>query len=646
MSRMSCFLHGAPARPNHNIPGVPGLSLAVALGCCVLPRAVAAQSSAQLADLPLEQLANMVVTSVSRRAEPLASASSAVFVITAEDIRRSGATTLPEALRLAPNLDVAQADGNRYAISARGFNSVLANNMLVLIDGRTVYSPLFSGVFWDAQSVLLEDVERIEVISGPKPAMWGSNAVNGVINVVSRSAADTQGTLLKFGAGNREGGAATRYGGALDNGGHYRVYGKYRGSAHSEYADGADVQDGAQHRQGGFRADWDVARDAFVLQGDFYAADIDQAVERSQLGGAHLLARWTRRLADGGEVSGQAYYDRTTRDQPGVLEEVLDTFDVSLQHDLGRIGRHSFNWGGGHRHARDDIENGSAVGFLPPDRILRWTNLFVQDRIALHPDVDVSLGLKAERNIYTGTEWLPTVRLTWRFAEHHAMWARAVRAVRAPSRVDRELFAPPAAPHRFAGGPAFVSEVADVVELGWRGQALPGLSYSVALFHSEYDRLRTFETTPAGLQMANKAEATVRGLEAWASHRITRDWRVRAGGVLLRDQRRLDRDSTHPGSLSPSLGNDPSHWWSVRSMLDVTPHHQFDVALRRVGARPDPAVAAYTAVDARLAWQPRANLEMSLNLRNLFDPGHAEWAPVDNPVEHRRSVYFQIVWVL
>ena len=620
--------------------------LGIVSGLLALPVDGATTSSAQLADMSLEQLSNVVVSSVSRRDEPLAGASSAVFVITAEDIRRSGATTLPEVLRLAPNLDVARGDNNQYAISARGFNSLLANNMLVLIDGRTVYSPLFSGVFWEAQSVLLEDIERIEVISGPKPAMWGSNAVNGVINVISRASSGTQGTLLKAGAGNRESGTLVRYGDELTNGGHYRVYGKYRNAAHTERADGTDVQDGANHRQAGFRADWDEAKDTWTLQGDVYDADIDQPFERREIGGVNLLARWSRQLTHGGELSAQTYYDRTTRDQSGLLEEELDTFDFSFQHNLERRSNHAVNWGGGYRYSRDDIENGTLVGFLPPDRSLRWSNLFVQDQITLRDDITASVAVKAEHNDYTGTEWLPTARLAWHYTDNHMAWARIARAVRAPSRIDREYFAPPVPPYGFAGGPEFQSEVLDVVEVGFRGQALPGLSYSATVFHNEYDHLRTFEATPNGLQMGNKAEASVNGMEAWMSYRVTQHWRLRAGGTLLSDDRRLDADSTHSGSLSSSLGNDPSHWWSLRSMLDLTPTHQFDVAVRRVGARTDPDVSAYTAVDARLAWQPRSEFELSLNAQNLFDPKHPEWTPSTNPIEHERSIYLQAIWTL
>ena len=610
------------------------------------PAHPSARTPAYLADLSLEQLSEIVVTSVSRREENVADAAAAVFVISSEDIRRSGATTLPEVLRLAPNLDVARADGNQYVISARGFNNILADKLLVMIDGRTVYTPLFSGVWWEAQSVMLEDIERIEVVSGPGGTIWGTNAVNGVINVITRGAGASQGTLVSIGAGNRERGAATRYGGELANGGHYRVYGTYRNSDHTERASGANVQDGANHRQAGFRADWGAAADAFTFQGDVYTADIDQPLERREIGGANLLARWARDLGHGNNLNLQLYYDRTTRDHPGLLEEVLDIWDVSFHHGLRQHARHYIVWGGGHRYARDDVDNGPAVGFIPPDRNLRWSNLFVQDNISLSDDLDLTAGVRMERNDYTGTEWMPNLRLAWRFAADQMLWGSVARAVRAPSRVDREYFAPPTPPHGFAGGPDFESEVADVAELGYRAQPVAGLSYSVTVFHSEYDRLRTFEATPIGHQMGNEAEATTQGIETWGSYRVSRDWRLRAGWVVMHEESRLKPGSTHNAPIFPVLGNDPSHWWSLRSSLDITPQHQFDVAVRRIGERPHPLVPAYTAVDARLAWLPRKSFELSLNVQNLFDPGHPEWADASVRVDHERSFYLKAVWQL
>lgn len=291
-----------------------------------------------------------------------------------------------------------------------------------------------------------------------------------------------------------------------------------------------------------------------------------------------------------------------------------------MQHNLRQYADQHIIWGGGYRYARDAIENHPSVGFgfFPADQILVWSNLFIQDKIALRDDVALTLGLKTEHNSYTGTEWLPNVRIAWNIDSHQTLWGSFARAVRAPSRIDREYFAPQTPPYSFAGGPNFESEVANVTALGYRAQPVPSLSYSVTLFHSENDSLRTIEMTPAGRQMGNRAEATVNGVETWGNYLVNSAWRLKAGLTWMDSERRLKPDSTHSGSLGNTLGYDPSHWWSIRSSLDITPQHQFDMSLRRVGTRQDMAVPAYTAVDARFAWLPRTGFELSLNLQNIF----------------------------
>lgn len=601
--------------------------------------------AAQLADLSLEQLGDIVVTSVSRRPEALADAPASVFVISAEDIRRSGATSLPEALRLAPNLDVARADTNQYAISARGFNNVLANKLLVLIDGRTVYTPLFSGVFWEAQDVLLEDVERIEVISGPGATLWGVNAVHGVINVITRPAGDTQGTLAVAGAGSRERGAAVRHGGKLASGGHYRVYAKLSDRDRSELADSTDMPDASEHVQAGFRADWGGAAQGFILQGDAYSGDLEMRPAGRDITGLNLLARWSRRLASGGSLRVQGYYDRTRRDHPGTLAERLDTFDVEAQHALAPAGRHRLIWGGGYRHARDRIGNSAALAFLPADRDLSWANVFIQDQLALRDDLDLILGAKAESNVYTGGEFLPSARLSWRLPAGQSLWGAASRAVRAPSRIDREFFLPGSPPFTIAGGPDFKSEIAEVYELGYRAQPLPALSYSLTLFHHDYDRLRSLEPAPGGAVLANNIVGSLTGAEGWGSYRVTDAWRLSGGWVLL-DQRLALAPGSAAINGTATLGNDPEYWWKLRSSFDLSPRHELDVMLRHYGARPDPRVPAYTAVDARFGWRAAPGLELSVLLQNLFDPEHPEWGAEPARAEFDRAVFFKVRWDL
>ena len=609
--------------------------------------------AANLADLTIEQLSNIEVTSVSKRAERLAYAVASVYVISADDIRRSGATTLPEVLRLAPNLNVARADANQYAVTARGFASVLANKMLVLIDGRAVYSPLFSGVFWEVQSVMLEDIERIEVISGPGGTLWGSNAVNGVINIITRPARDTQGALVAAGGGNRESGAAARYGGQFGPGesdGRYRLYAKYSEQRHTSAASGAEIRDASNLTQAGFRADWGRAAEGFTLQGDAYTTDIEQGVagapSQRRLNGANVLGRWTRELTSDSNLRVQFYYDRTKRDQPGVIREVLDTFDFEFQHGFRLGSRHALLWGGSYRHQRDIVDNlnPAALALLPPNRRLNLGGAFVQDDITLAQRVNLIAGIKFEHNDFTKWEYLPNVRLAWKITDAQLLWGAASRAVRAPSRLDRELFLPGREPFFvIAGGPDFVSEIATVYELGYRAQPIAPLTFSINAYHHDFDRLRSTEPSAAGPVFENRIEGRMDGVEAWGTYRMTNDWRLNAGFVRQRERLRPEPGSVALGGVS-GLGNDPDQWWSIGSSLDIVSNLEFDVTLRRVGALPNPVLPAYTAVDARLGWRVRPNLEVSLTARNLFDPRHAEWGVAPGRAEMERGVFAKLVW--
>ncbi len=386
------------------------------LACAAPTQLAAVPQLKDLVELSFEQLSTLTVSSVARREQRLSDAPAAVFVITNEDIRRSGATSLPEALRLAPNLQVARDDANQYAITARGFNNVLANKLLVMVDGRTVYSPLFSGVFWDAQQVMLEDVERIEVISGPGATLWGANAVNGVINVITRRAADTQGGLVAAGAGNREAATSLRWGGRFGNDGHYRVYGTWLDRDNTELANGTSVRDASKAGQLGFRADWGTSSSSFTLQGDAYRTDVEQLPGGSRdLAGGNVLARWSRMLQDESSLRLQAYYDRVERNQPGAIRERLDTWDLDAQYGFGFGARQRMLLGGGYRYMHDEITNlGPALAFRPASDNLHRAHVFAQDEIALTEALDLTLGLKLEHNNFPGWEPMPTARLAWR----------------------------------------------------------------------------------------------------------------------------------------------------------------------------------------------------------------------------------------
>ena len=615
--------------------------VAAAMSCSGLALQLPASD---LVELTLEQLANIEVTSVSRRVERLSRAAASIYVITSEDIRRSGATSLPEALRLAPNLNVARADNVQYSITARGFNGVLANKLLVLIDGRTVYSPLFSGVFWEAQDVLLEDVERIEVISGPGGTLWGSNAVNGVINVITRAAAGTQGALAAAGGGNKEHAGAARYGGTV-GGGHYRVYGKYVDRTQTRRADGTGLRDEMERAQAGFRTDWAAGANSFTVQGDAYTANIQQGLADREISGANVLGRWARELGSDSRMHVLAYFDHSERDQPGAIRNKLDTFELDFQHALAPAQGHRILWGGGFRHQRDRVENISrALAFLPPERNLNLVNVFVQDEFQLREHLELTAGLKLEHNSYTGLEYLPNVRLAWNPAPNQLVWGALSRAVRAPSRIDRDFFAPANPPFSLvAGGDVFQSEISRVAEIGYRAQPSAVFSYSATLFHHRFDRLRSLESTAAAPVFANKINGRTTGIEAWGSFQVIDAWRLSAGGVRQSIKLQRDPDSRDIGGLA-ALGNDPRYWWTLRSSFDLAPQLDFDVFVRHVGALPSPSVPAYTAVDARIGWRLRRDLELSLTAHNLFDRGHAEWGASAARPEFERSIYAKLLW--
>jgi len=605
--------------------------------------AMTVASAGDLVELSLEQLSNIVVTSVSRRAQSLADAPASVYVITHDDIRRSGATSIPEVLRLAPNLQVARADANQYAISARGFNNVLANKLLVMIDGRTIYTPLFSGTFWEAQNVMLEDVDRIEVISGPGATLWGANAVNGVINIITRSSEDTQGTLVAGGGGNLESGGSARYGGKLANGGHFRIYGMTFHRDNSEFADGTDIRDASTHTQGGFRADWGGATQAFTVQGDAYTGSLDQAPAARDISGANLLTSWSRAFDDGSSARVQAYYDHTDRNHAGAFKEGLDTLDIEGQYALRLATVHQVVMGAGYRYAFDHVTNSVAQAFLPADKNLQWANLFVQDQVAVRNDVDFITGVKLESNVYTGIEFLPNVRVAWRPSAGNMLWASYARAVRSPSRVDRDFYAPGVQPYLLAGNDTFDSEVANDYELGYRAQPTANVSLSITGFVTDFSRLRSLEPRPGGIVFANGIEGTNTGVEAWGTWRVLPNWQLAGGVTALRERWRVAPGSVDVGGVA-ALGNDPAVQWNLRSSWDVTRQIGFDVTARRIGALPDPAVPAYTAVDAHVFWRPSPKWEFSLSGLNLLDPIHAEWGVATNRIEVERGFYLSFQW--
>ncbi|MDB5949217.1 MAG: TonB-dependent receptor [Massilia sp.] len=610
--------------------------LALSVSACAalaMPPAVAADAS-DLSELSLEQLSNVVVSSVSRQEELLARAAASIFIINSSDIRRSGVRSLPEALRLAPNLQVARVDARNYAITARGFSSPFENKLLVLIDGRSVYSPLFSGVFWDAQDLVMDDIERIEVISGPGATIWGANAVNGVINVITKSATDTLGGRATLAGGGGERAGTARYGAQLGSHASYRVYAKAVEVDDSVTASSANTQTGFRRRQAGFRTDWELAAGGASLSGDAYQGSLGQiGTPDIRVKGANLNALVTGRAGDNGDYRLQLLIDHTERNQPNAFVEVLDTIDAQAQYNLKLGRRHHMSVGAGYRPAKDDMQNGAGFAFLPARMTLHTGSVFAQDEIALGEALRLTAGLKVEHNHYTGAEFLPNLRLGWSPSDASLVWASLSRTVRAPSRIDRDFYAP-AVPsivngvprYAIAGGPDFVSETANVFELGYRAQPTPQFSYSVTGFYSQYDRLRTLEPlVGGGLTFRNFGEGRVSGVEFWGRWHPQGSLHLSAGLVQQSIRTGLSAGSLDSSGTTGLSTNDPGRHWLLRASKDIGGTSQLDATLRYQGSLPAPAVPAYYEMDVRWMWALRADTEVALIGQNLLHRSHREF---------------------
>lgn len=618
----------------------------IAILIALLAQSLVANSK-DLVELSLEELANIQITSVSKRSESINDAAASIFVITNNDIQRSGVSSLPEALRLAPNLQVAQDSARNYAITARGFNSVFNNKLLVLIDGRTVYSPLFSGVFWDAQDVVLEDIDRIEVISGAGATLWGANAVNGVINIITKTASQTQGGLVSLSGSGDESYLAIRYGGALDNGGNFRVYGKHADrNDNTNPATRRSLDDGFNRDKAGFRSDWFNENKKLTLQGDFYDGYLSQSNTNDiQISGANLLARMNTTLTNGSNLTLQGYLDYTYRKQPATFKENLTTADIEVKHDWKFSDKHYFTWGGGYRAGFDRLEN-DRVTFLPASKNLNWGNVFAQDEIMLTEKLRMILGMKLEHNNYTGLEYLPNARLSWKFADNQLLWASASRSVHAPSRIDKDFIA--TGPIRIVGGPHFGTEKAYTYEIGYRATPTNKTSISVTGFYTEYDELRTLDLdqSAAEFEFKNKASARSHGLEMWGAWQVRDDLKL-SGGLVVQDVR-LNTSQTDILQDTGFGINDASSHSLLRISYDISPNHLLDATARYMGKLRKLDVPAYTALDIRYGWKINKDLEFSIVGQNLLDSKHIEYAdPVRTSAaspEYDRRLFAKVQW--
>jgi iron complex outermembrane receptor protein len=623
--------------------------------------AASAQVAPEVGDIEewtLEELLNQEITSVSKKDEKLIGAPSAVYVVRGEDIRRSGARNLPDALRMVPGLQVARLTANLHTVSSRGFADVTANKLLVLIDGRSVYSLLFSGVLWDVQDVLLEDVERIEVIRGPGGTLWGANAVNGIINVVTKEASATRGLLATAGAGSADRGfVALRHGARLAEGLNLRVYAKafdWNGQD-----DTVPIDDDWRQARAGARADWRPRdSDLVTVQGEYYRGDatfvlvqpllqapyVEEVRGPAAVTGGHLIARWTHTFAPGSVLTVQSYYDRSRRTGVSFGEE-RDTVDLEVQHHFPLLRRHQIMWGLGGRVTRDHVSNSFAITYLPARVVQRFTNAFLQDEIALLDQrLHLTLGAKLEHNPFTGFEYQPTARASFVPSERHGLWASFSRSVRMPSRAEQHVrlnrvATPGSMPLLVAvfGRPGFRSEVLLAGEAGYRLRPIDAFTLDLSAFYDAYDHLRTLEPgdpfaedTPGPahivvpLHADNRMKGRVFGFEGNGRWQAFRGGRFELSYSYLRMNLNLQPGSGDTTSRR-SAGQSPRHQVGLRGSFDLPHHLELDGSFRFVDALPALKIASYAEADLRLGWRPSQTWELSLLGQNLLHDKHREY---------------------
>ncbi|OQX10328.1 MAG: hypothetical protein BWK80_45870 [Desulfobacteraceae bacterium IS3] len=687
--------------------------------------------------LSLEELKNVEIISVSKKPEKISSAAAAVFVITQEDIRRSGATTIPDALRLAPGVQVARINTQGWAVSVRGFGDVYSNKLLVLIDGRSVYTPIFSGVFWDEQDMVLEDIERIEVIRGPGSTLWGANAVNGVINIITKHTEDTQGGLIAAGGGAHERFfGSLRYGDILGNDARYRVYAKYFNRDQLGEAD-ADISpnsrqynilledsltDNWHSARAGFRIDWmPFFTDSFTFQGDvntnrddmkMEGTVLDPVYETSVIEGGYLMGKWRHKFSETSDALFQIYYDRTRRDSLQAKYDV-NIFDMDFQHRFAPGTCHEMTYGFGYRFISDEIENFNFMFFDPSSREQYLLSAFVQDEIQVVADrLRVTVGSKFEHNDFSGLEIQPSLRFLLTLENRHSLWGAVSRAVRVPGRVEHDgltvgrISSVKVLPSRKEavestltegknqpdsdksgsddadkaiavssgsttimidtrrGTEDFDSEEVLASELGYRFQPGTRLWVDATVFYNKYKNLKTseksisigsasendkpwkdngFVSSPYIQNMLytdNQMDGESYGIEITADWHPADQWRITAAYSYLQLRMNLTGASTDEQTEAEIEGSSPRHQISVHSALDVTKNLELDLRLRYVDELAAKGTDSYTALDARLAWRPFRNLELSVTGQNLFEPGHSEFSDI----EVERSVYGKAAW--
>ena len=600
----------------------------------------------ELVRMSLEELANVEVTSVSKSAQSLSSAPASIYVITREEILRTGVLSIPEALRLAPNMQVTQLSSSEYSNGARGLAGSpdlqnFSNKTLILIDGRSVYSPLFSGVVYDMQDVLMDDIDRIEVISGPGATLWGANAMNGVINIITRRAADTKGALVRLDGGDEEQAIGARYGGAMGDDGAFRVYAKWFERGATDFAGGDSAQDDWSKWQAGFRSEFGGANNMFTVQGDYQHAE-QNFLEADGVGftGANVLGRWEHSGAVSTRV--QLYFDRVQRDRPPTgIEYDINTFDFELQQNAELGARHRLIWGAGRRSSDYETVN-NELAFVPDHRALEQTSLFVQDSIALTGEIRLVAGIKLEDNSYSDWSVLPDLRLSWTPNDITLFWLAGSRAIRAPTPFDSDVQEFVGSSLFVLGDPDFKPEKVTAYEIGYRGQPAAIVSFSASVFYDEYDDLRSIELTPVTvlpLRWGNLIEGSTYGVEAWANLQVNSWWRLSPGYRSV--HKRLEFSQGASGIVGVSqAGNDPTSSYLLKSSMDFG-RVSFDAVWRKVGAMPRPESRQYTELSAHIGWRASERLEVAVKGFNLLNETHREYADPQGR-EIRRSILAEL----
>jgi len=631
-------------------------SLAVALVVALLPCSGMAQTPGpttltalqNLKALSIEELMTIDVTTASRSEARIESTAAAVAVVTRDDIRRSGATTIADALLLADGVNVSRFNNGTWAITSRGFNQNAANKLLVMVDGRTEYSPLFTGVFWNTLDYVLEDIERIEVIRGPGAVLWGANAVNGVVNIITRSARDTTGTFTSLSAGNESNGIAEfRYGAAPGRGPAWRVYGKFADHDAQTFASGTSSGDSIRRGQTGFRLDGGSAT-SWTLKGDlFHSVDHLPDRESGAFTNGSLQGRWSRPLSAASRVTLQAYYRREYRRIPLQLTHAVNTFDVDAQH-VWTPTRHEVVWGAGFR-INDDATEGGIFRFDPVARTYRVGNVFAQDEFALVPRrLFVTLGAKWEHNAFSGGELQPNVRARVQLKHRQMAWGALSRAVRRPTRFEVDLIIPlPTGITFIQGNEDFQAESLVAVEGGYRVQPARVLSLDIAAFRHRVNNLRSQDASLTGgipITIGNSLIGFVHGIETAVNVQPISAWRTHASYTWLEST-----IARGPGSRDMSGGideaDDPRHQFMLRSSVDLPSRVQFDAMLRSVSQLPHPIVPAFTELSLRVGWLPTSRAEVWFAAQDLLHDHHPEFgAPLPTRVEFDRSLRAGVAW--